>query len=180
MNTLRQSKLRVDRAQKKLTALERLVERTRKDAFKTTAEQADLNTTQPLSQFLGDIWDEGRLLISEFAFHARVALDYIVFALARRDTGVEQERTQFPINDCPENFVRNRNRNGCLEYLTIEHAAMIESFQPYNGIRLRPLALLHTFSNSDKHKQFVRITVDRHIVQDSVLQANPLPLASPR
>ena len=100
--------------------------------------------------------DEARLLTSEFALHARTALDYVVFALALRDTKTEQKGTQFPINKTPVDFAQNRT--GCLRHLTDEHVAMIEDFQPYKGFRHRPLSVLHDLSNRDKHREYALIT----------------------
>jgi hypothetical protein len=171
VSTLRQSQLRVDRAQKKLATLKRVIENARKAALKATAEQTDLNAPEPLTDFMWRIRDEACFLTSEFALHARVALDYVVFALARRDTRIEQEGTQFPINEREEDFARNRT--GCLKHLTAEHVTMVENFQPYRGFRLRPLILLHKLSNRDKHREFARISFTRMIQQDPVLQAGP-------
>ncbi|MGO9264117.1 MAG: hypothetical protein ACLQBA_04395 [Candidatus Binataceae bacterium] len=48
MSALQQSKLRVDRANEKLTALDREIERARSAALKMAAEQADFNAPDPL------------------------------------------------------------------------------------------------------------------------------------
>jgi hypothetical protein len=171
VSTLRQSQLRIDRAQTKLMTLERLIERARKGALKATAEHADLNAREPFQEFVDRVRDEACLVTSEFALHARIALDYIVFALARRDTGIEQKGTQFPINESPEEFARNRS--GCLKHLTVEHVAMIESYQPYQGFRLRPLITLHGLSNRDKHREFAHMSFTRVIRHDPILDAKP-------
>jgi hypothetical protein len=171
VGTLQSSKLRVDRANKKLTALERKIQRARGAAFKMAAEQADFNAPDPLFKFMWQLRDETRLLTSEFALHARTALDYVVFALALCDTGSEQKGTQFPINECPEDFARNRT--GCLKHLTGEHVAMIENFQPYKGFRLRPLSILHRLSNRDEHREFACITFGGMRWQDPILQTSP-------
>ncbi|MFZ0677829.1 hypothetical protein [Candidatus Binatus sp.] len=103
MSTLRQSTLRIDRAEEKLADLKLAIKFASKDALQMAADQADFDAGEPsLNEFSRQLWDEGRLLVSEFALHARVALDYVVFALARRNTGIEQKGTQFPINDFPE------------------------------------------------------------------------------
>jgi hypothetical protein len=128
VSTLRQSKLRVARAEKKLVTLDRVIERARRAAPKIAAAQAHLNASEPFDDFMWGIWDDARLLTSEFALHARVALDYIVFALAQRDTGTEQKMTQFPINESPDDFAKHRNCS--LKHLTVEHVGMVESFQP--------------------------------------------------
>ncbi len=171
MSALQQSKLRVDRANEKLTALDREIERARSAALKMAAEQADFNAPDPLFKFMREVRDEARLLTSEFALHARTALDYVVFALALRDTGSEQKGTQFPINECLEDFARNRT--GCLKHLTDDHVAMIENFQPYKGFRLRSLSTLHRLSNRDKHREFAHITFGGTRRQDPMLQTRP-------
>jgi len=173
VSTLRQSHLRVNRAKEKLALLNRAIERARKAALKTAAEQSDLHARkEPLDKFSGQLWDETRLLISEFALHARVALDYVVFALATRDSGSEQKYTRFPINESPEEFARNRTR--CLKHLTDEHVAMIERFQPYKGRHLlAPLLILHRFSNRDKHRELVHISFESVGHQDPEFHARP-------
>jgi len=174
MSTLRQSQLRVSRAEEKLSDLKLEINLARQDALQVAAEQADLEAMQmPLNKFSGALWDEARLLISEFAFHARVALDYVVFALARRDTGIEQEDTQFPINESPEAFARNGKKGGCLEHLTVEHRTMIERFQPYQGFRLHCLRTLHKLSNSDKHRYLAHIGFTGMGRQDPALNTQP-------
>jgi hypothetical protein len=172
MSVLRQSRLRVDRAQEKLTLLEGIIEGARKAALKTAAEQADPYTgSKPLEEFTRPLVDEVRLLTSEFALHARTALDYVVFAVARRDTGAEQKNTQFPINESPEKFAENRT--GSLKHLTAEHIAMVESFQPYKRFRLQPLLLLHKLSNRDKHRKLAHISFQSSSRQDPNFQTRP-------
>jgi hypothetical protein len=172
--TLRQSQLRVSRAGEKLSDLKLEINLARQDALQVAAEQPDYEAMQmPLEKFSYPLWDEGRMLISEFAFHARVALDYVVFALARRDTGTEQEGTQFPINESPEAFARNGKRGGCLQHLTVEHRAMIERFQPYQGFRLHCLRTLHKLSNSDKHRYLAHIGFMGMGWQDPLLNTRP-------
>jgi hypothetical protein len=171
VSTLQQSKLRIDRAQKKLTELEIAIQSAWKGAAKLADEQADPNARDFFFRFQDQLRDEAALIISEFALHARTALDYIVFALAWRDTGGEQKRTQFPINEFPKDFVANRQ--GCLKHLTDEHVTMIEEFQPYKGLRLRPLLTLHRLSNRDKHRQFAHITFLAMVWQDPILQTKP-------
>ena len=131
----------------------------------------DLNSREPLDAFTWPLVDEARLLTSQFALHARTALDYVAFALALKDTGTEQKGTQFPINDCQEKF--RKNESGCLRHLTPEHIAMIEDFQPYKGFRRLPLSLLHKLSNRDKHRQFAHISFSGSIGQDPMLGTRP-------
>jgi hypothetical protein len=90
----------------------------------------------------------------------RSAMDYLVFELAKLDTGgVEQEGTQFPIDDSPSSFEQHStpltkkgkpNRLNMLPGLSSSHIDAIEELQPYKGTywirRLRDL------SNLDKHR----------------------------
>jgi hypothetical protein len=113
MSALRQSQLRIDRAKEKLSDLILAIKLASKDAFELAADQAEFEAAEkPFQEFSRQLFDEAPLLVSEFALHARVALDYVVYALALRNTGVEKEGTQFPINDFPEEFARNRKRGG--------------------------------------------------------------------
>lgn len=114
---------------------------------------------------------KARLHISEFALHARAAWDYVVFALARRDTGSEQKGTQFPISEGPQKFADDRTHY--LKHLTAEHVTMIENFQPYKGFRLRPLSTLHRLSNQNKHREFAHIFFTGLNRQDPMLQTSP-------
>jgi hypothetical protein len=99
------------------------------------------------------LWEIAIRDISEFVFHARVSLDYIVFALARHDNGgAEYKETYFPICKCPHDFESSR---GKIKPLTVEHQTFIEAFQPYFGCD--SLLLLNRLSNIDKHRKFVRV-----------------------
>jgi hypothetical protein len=44
------------------------------------------------------------ILIGEIAYNLRSSLDYLVFELARFDSGAVQDNTQFPIDDTPKKF----------------------------------------------------------------------------
>ncbi len=174
MSALHQSKLRIDRAEEKLTDLKLAIKLASKDALQVAAEQADFDAAEPpIQEFSRQLWEEAPLLVSEFALHARVALDYVVFALARKNTGIEQKGTQFPINDFPEEFERNRRKGGCLEHVAAEHITTIERFQPYKGFRLECLSLLHALSNRDKHRQFVHLSFMSLGHNDPNLQTSP-------
>jgi hypothetical protein len=89
------------------------------------------------------------ILIGEIAYNLRSALDYLVYALAVLDSGVEQDRTQFPIEDTPERFER-RKKQGFLRGLNAAHIADIERLQPYKGCDWT--RLLRGLSNPDKHR----------------------------
>jgi hypothetical protein len=82
------------------------------------------------------------ILVGEIAYNLRSALDYLVFELARLDTGIEQSGTQFPLEDTPEGFQRNLKR-GRLIGLNAAHIAAIEG-------------MLRDLSNPDKHRHLIK------------------------
>jgi hypothetical protein len=92
------------------------------------------------------------ILIGEISYNLRTALDYLVFTVARIDSGKPQDGTQFPIEDSPEGFgKRVKGKRGVyLIGLNACHIQMVEKLQPYQGCywtwRLREL------SNRDKHR----------------------------
>ena len=94
-----------------------------------------------------------RILIGEIAYNLVAALDYLVFVLARHDSGIEQERTQFPVHVKKEGFTGRRKTE--LKGVGDEHVALIEALQPYNGCtwtkRLKDL------NNLDKHRKLVQV-----------------------
>jgi hypothetical protein len=152
-NTLRESKLRIDWAREKVEQFKFFKKQVWQDALENT-QQGDPNTRDAYFLFRERLHDEAIRLTSEFVHHARAALDYIIFALACRDTGSQQKLTQFPIDSTPEHFARDRTR--FLKHLSAEHVAMVERFQPYRGFQ--SLLLLNTLSNIDKHRECVHIT----------------------
>ncbi len=95
------------------------------------------------------------VLVGEICYNLRAALDYLVFQLARFDSGIEQKGTQFPIEDTPKGF-RHRQKRGWLNGINPRHVAAIEGLQPYKGCDWT--ATLRDFSNPDKHQKLVGIT----------------------
>lgn len=82
----------------------------------------------------------------------RPALDYLIFALARLDSGESPEGTQFPICDTSAFF--GRKKGAWLKGLSPEHVAAIEKLQPYKGRNGKIwLAWLRDLSNPDKHRE---------------------------
>ena len=92
------------------------------------------------------------VLIGEICYNLRSALDYLVFALAKHDSGVPQEGTQFPIDDKPKQFQWNVTKKARLKGLNPAHIAAIERLQPYNGNSW--VVALRDISNMDKHREF--------------------------
>jgi hypothetical protein len=88
------------------------------------------------------------IVLGEICYSLRSALDYLVFELARQDSGVIQDHTQFPIDDEPEQFAKHKCSR--LRGLSVTHKAAIERFQPYNGCNWTKV--LRDLSNPDKHR----------------------------
>jgi hypothetical protein len=152
------SQIRIRWAGEKLDQLEFVEQRAADDAaLKTVVGESSKDRMKMLFDFLDSATMEARRLISEYALHARAALDYVIFDLAKINTGVEQDSTQFPINRAPKDFPKRLDGTGkgILKHLTPKQVALVEGFQPYRGFSL--LQLLHQLSNRDKHRHFVHI-----------------------
>ncbi|HEX3971235.1 MAG TPA: hypothetical protein VHX19_07915, partial [Stellaceae bacterium] len=80
------------------------------------------------------------------------ALDWLVYELAKLDTGAAQDGTQFPLEDTPERFTGNKKRFR-IDLLSAPHVALIEALQPYNGVNWT--RRLRDCSNPDKHRHLV-------------------------
>lgn len=91
------------------------------------------------------------VLIGETIYNLRAALDYLIYELAILDSGIVQERTQFPIYETINGF-RGRPKT-CLGGISEPHTAAIELLQPYNGIDWTKR--LQSISNPDKHKYLI-------------------------
>ncbi len=152
-------------AQKKIDDLELLTDRASEVALQASSSQADAERLLEKLGFQEEIQDETRRLVSEFLLHTRAALDYVIFALSRLNTGVEQDGTQFPIDPCKQVFEKHRNgdKRDFLRHLTCEQVALVESVQPYNRFPL--LKLFNKLSNVDKHRKFVKPMVSGTIRQ---------------
>jgi len=95
------------------------------------------------------------VLIGEFIQALRRSLDYLIYELARLDSGVEQHGTQFPIDDRKDVFwarlAPNKKRSmPHLIGIDPKHAVVIERYQPYNGVDWTKA--LKSISNPDKHR----------------------------
>lgn len=171
MGTLENSKLKIVWAREKLEYLEFARERVRQDAAQFVSDNLDANPREIYFHFRDYLGDETLRCVSEFVHHARSALDYIIFALARRDAPKkfrpDNDRTQFPIDKPGQNF--ERHRTGPLKHLTDEHFTMVKNFQPERGYQ--SLLLLNRLSNIDKHREFVLITFP------GVITDVPIPVA---
>jgi hypothetical protein len=95
------------------------------------------------------------ILIGEIAYNLVAALDYLIFVLAKSDSGVEQDGTQFPV--CKRKEFFDRGRKTMLKGMSDEHVALIERLQPYKGCTWTQR--LKDISNLDKHRQLVHAQV---------------------
>jgi len=91
------------------------------------------------------------ILVGEICYNLRSALDYLIFALARLDSGIPQDGTQFPIVDTKKDF--DQRTKGWLKGVNPTHVAAIEQLQPYMGCNWTKT--LRDLSNPDKHRNFV-------------------------
>ena len=94
------------------------------------------------------------ILIGETAYNLRNALDYLVFELAKLDSGCDQKMTQFPIENTKKGF------DGCvkagrLKGISAAHIEAIERLQPYAGCGW--MRILRDISNPDKHRELTNI-----------------------
>jgi hypothetical protein len=119
-------------AQEKLDQLESLIQGAIDEALKTPISQSSDDRMKVLFDLNYSVTPVARRLISEYALHARAALDYLVFDLALHNTGAEQRNTQFPIQRSPEKFPWKldkaagvRKGIGPLKYLKPEEVALI-------------------------------------------------------
>jgi hypothetical protein len=86
--------------------------------------------------------------VGEIAHNLRSALDYLVYQLARLDSGNFVSGTQFPIEESAKGF-RSRSKR-CLAGIDRPHIAAIETLQPYNSGQWA--RVLRDLSNQDKHR----------------------------
>jgi hypothetical protein len=142
---------RVRRAEEHLLDLRPRIEAMRQ-------QQAHYLLTQFDGRPLDQLWLPGMvqasmripILVGETCYNLRSALEYLVFELAKHDSGVPQKKTQFPIVDTPEKFRPDR-----LKEVNAAHVAAIERLQPYNGCDWT--RALREVSNPDKHREFVQM-----------------------
>jgi len=96
------------------------------------------------------------VLIGEICYNFRSALDYFIFELAKHDSGIAQDGTQFPIVDRKKDFAWRTKM--WLKGINAAHVAAIERLQPYSGCDWTKA--LRDLSNRDKHREFVSIKGD--------------------
>jgi len=129
---------------------------------------------------------EFSIILGDFLFNVRSALDHIAVALV---PSKRKDSASFPIctidpheihsNDLKGDAARLRNWKTATEGTPSDALAVIEFFQPYNaqpgdiyrGIKLLPedtiLAVLSAFQNADKHRRLV--TTASGLIPESVI-----------
>jgi hypothetical protein len=93
------------------------------------------------------------ILVGEICYNLRGALDYLIYELARLDSGAFQDGTQFPIEDSKDRFDGNAERY--LKGVNASHRARIEDLQPYKGCNW--MHDLRELSNPDKHRKVTSV-----------------------
>ena len=145
--------IRIGWARGKLDELKTLVKASNQATVDFAIREREMDGIKLLFDFQDRSHYESIRLVSEFLHHGRSALDYIVFNLARHNTGIEQDGTQFPLCEREKDFEEIvRRKRSPLEFLAKEQIAMVKHFQPYD--RLPVLGLLNRISNRDKHREF--------------------------
>lgn len=95
------------------------------------------------------------LLIGEFLYEVRAALDNCLYEVAVWHTGQnpppDDHLLQFPIYETPAGWKKNLHR---LRHLSDEHRWMLERIQPYNAERqdLNCLSMLNRMAAVDRHR----------------------------
>jgi hypothetical protein len=98
---------------------------------------------------------EWGLIVGDFAHNARSALDLLVYQLSQLPLDDERRfKLEFPIFDEVKSYT-NKVVQRYLAGVAPEHIAIIEGFQPYNGLKGShddALGILHAINNADKHR----------------------------
>ena len=100
------------------------------------------------------------VIVGEVAQALRRALDYLVYELARRDSGRMQDNTQFPFERTEDGFAdlsRPGSKRPYLRGVGEGHVAALRPYQPFSGAEWG--VQLQAISNPDKHRH---LTVMAH------------------
>jgi hypothetical protein len=108
------------------------------------------------------------VLVSEIVHHLRSSLDHLIWALVVARHQAPNFKVQFPICLAAEKF-RSAVKGGIIKGVSGSAQAIIERVQPYQNTNWRdiasddPLAILHDFNNTDKHKLLAVVVSAAHI-----------------
>lgn len=124
--------------------------------------------------------DEASVLVGDFLHNLRASLDYLARALVMTSGNRPIDGTggtTFPIREQPKQHGHLRV-NGTV---APDVGLVIESFQPYKAapgaIESHPLAMLHRFSNIDKHRSLhLPLIAAVEPVSMIVAKVDPLPI----
>jgi hypothetical protein len=102
---------------------------------------------------------EWGIALGNIVHDVRSALDHLVYQLVLLAGATYHRRHQFPILDHPNDWIGKVNeppkkgKEGLLDFIDLQHVAVIESVQPYQPVTGLPrLKTLRRFSNTDKHR----------------------------
>jgi hypothetical protein len=156
------AELRVDRADRYLTEASELITAFADDCAQYIVVDGDLETgecTISLSH-TPTLPIHLPLAVSDCVHNLRAALDYLVYELARHDSGEFQDGTQFIVEDVK--FDAHNPKRGFdarakvyLKGISDDHVRRLEEFQPYMGCKWTKT--LVQISNPDKHRQLTPI-----------------------
>lgn len=163
---------RIDRTEGQVRELAHIIENVRKaadNAFisqkKADALKLQMGERSRISFASSAIIDEipfdAAVVVGEIIYNLRAALDYLIYELAKRDSGCEQKGTQFPIQSEREKPSKTPDcRYGFSEYflnklrgVSHDHILAIEKLQPYAGCTWTET--LRDLSNPDKHRKLI-------------------------
>jgi hypothetical protein len=98
------------------------------------------------------------VVIGDFLFGVRSALDHLIWQLVIHDGGSPTSRNMFPISSAPALFNKAVAKRRRLEGMSPKTCAIIESLQPYHTGN-EALGRLDTLHNTDKHRALNLTTV---------------------
>jgi hypothetical protein len=115
---------------------------------------------------LSRVQERTGLIVGDIVHNLRSGLDHLTWQLACHHTGgspLYPRRIQFSVEDSPSLFAKRCKLKDQLGEIASVHQAIIERYQPYNGLNspgsvqlwsryVHELALLRDLSDSDKHR----------------------------
>jgi hypothetical protein len=155
---------RINRAHEHLVELERVVHGFTQDHHDAVVVQFNANPPYDLVFHTPQLFPYPRIgiLTGEICYNLRSALDYLIYELARLDSGAIKNGTQFPIEETREGF--QGRRRVYLSGINPDHVLLIEGLQPYNGCRWT--RALKDISNPDKHRHLTAANYGGWIAAD--------------
>ena len=164
LHPLDRAAARVNRAQEHLAELVRRIAARGQTQGEAISSSIRPNPTDPKQIVLNPRQDLPldlmfSILVGEVCYNLRAALDYLVFELAKVDSGKEQAQTQFPIEYTAEEFRRRIPQR--LKGVNSAHVGKIEALQPYSGCTWT--GRLKEISNPDKHRTLVATRAEHEL-----------------